>query len=77
MEADISQLEAPTFTTINRGPPEAMLRLRWGHPVNLLGEKVLNPMIHCCDQCLHPVLIYGRMVRNQCWRQYLFPQKYY
>ncbi|KAK6632471.1 hypothetical protein RUM44_007513 [Polyplax serrata] len=62
MEADISQLEAPTFTTINRGPPEAMLRLRWGHPVNLLGEKVLNPMIHCCDVCLHPVLIYGRMI---------------
>ncbi|KAL0274480.1 UNVERIFIED_CONTAM: hypothetical protein PYX00_006889 [Menopon gallinae] len=62
MEADISQLEAPTFTTISRGPPEAMLRLRWGHPVNLLGEKVLNPMIHCCDQCLRPVLIYGRMI---------------
>ena len=63
MEADISQLEAPTFTTLSRGPPEAMLRLRWGHPVNLLGEKVLNPMIHCCDQCLRPVLIYGRMVQ--------------
>lgn len=62
MEADISQLEAPTFTTLSRGPPEAMLRLRWGHPVNLLGEKVLNPMIHCCDQCLRPVLIYGRMI---------------
>lgn len=26
MEADISQLEAPTFTTISRGPPEPMLR---------------------------------------------------
>ncbi|CAB0018428.1 unnamed protein product [Nesidiocoris tenuis] len=61
MEADISQLEAPTFTTLNRGPPEPMLRLRWDHKVSLIGEKVLNPMIHCCDKCLKPILIYGRM----------------
>lgn len=62
-EADISQLEAPTFTTINRGPPEPMLRLKWQHRVNLMGDKVLNPMIHCCDRCMKPILIYGRMVR--------------
>ncbi|BET01576.1 RING [Nesidiocoris tenuis] len=62
MEADISQLEAPTFTTLNRGPPEPMLRLRWDHKVSLIGEKVLNPMIHCCDKCLKPILIYGRMI---------------
>lgn len=62
MEADISQLEAPTFTTISRGPPEPMLRLKWKHKVNLIGEKVLNPMIHCCDQCVKPILIYGRMI---------------
>lgn len=64
MEADISQLEAPTFTTISRGPPEPMTRLKWGHKVNLIGEKVLNPMIHCCDQCenVKPILIYGRMI---------------
>lgn len=62
MEADISQLEAPTFTTIQRGPPEPMLRLKWDHKVSLIGEKVLNPLIHCCDQCLKPILIYGRMI---------------
>lgn len=62
MEADISQLEAPTFTTITRGPPEPMLRLKWDHKVSLIGEKVLNPMIHCCDQCEKPILIYGRMI---------------
>lgn len=62
MEADISQLEAPTFTTISRGPPEPMLRLKWDHKVSLIGEKVLNPMIHCCDQCVKPILIYGRMI---------------
>ncbi|RZF32020.1 hypothetical protein LSTR_LSTR007098 [Laodelphax striatellus] len=62
LEADILQLEAPTFSTINRGPPEPMLRLRWDHRVNLVAEKVLNPMIHCCDKCLKPILIYGRMI---------------
>lgn len=63
LEADISQLQAPTFTTINRGPPEPMLHLSWNLPVNLIGEKVLNPMIHCCDKCLKPILIYGRLVK--------------
>ncbi|XP_046670852.1 E3 ubiquitin-protein ligase Hakai-like isoform X2 [Homalodisca vitripennis] len=62
LEADISQLEAPTFTTLNRGPPEPMLRLQWDHRVNLVAEKVLNPMIHCCDKCMKPILIYGRMI---------------
>uniref|UniRef100_A0A6M2DKR7 E3 ubiquitin-protein ligase Hakai n=1 Tax=Xenopsylla cheopis TaxID=163159 RepID=A0A6M2DKR7_XENCH len=62
LEADISQLEAPTFTTIQRGPPEPMLRLQWNHKVSLQGEKVLNPMIHTCDQCNKPILIYGRMI---------------
>jgi len=62
MEADISQLEAPTFTTISRGPPEPMLHLQWNHKVNLIGEKVLNPMIYCCDQCEKPILVYGRMI---------------
>ncbi|GAB0091435.1 E3 ubiquitin-protein ligase Hakai [Sergentomyia squamirostris] len=62
MEADISQLEAPTFTTIQRGPPEPVLRLKWNHRVQLIGEKVLNPLIHCCDKCEKPILIYGRMI---------------
>nr|CAG4641723.1 EOG090X06V5 [Eurycercus lamellatus] len=62
LEADISQLQAPTFTTLNRGPPEPMLRLDWTLPVNLIGEKVSNPMIHCCDKCLKPILIYGRLI---------------
>ncbi|XP_030377187.1 E3 ubiquitin-protein ligase Hakai, partial [Scaptodrosophila lebanonensis] len=62
MEADISQLEAPTFTTLSRGPPEPMLRLKWNHKVNLIGEKVLNPMIHCCGQCQKPILVYSRFI---------------
>ena len=34
----------------------------WKYKVNLIGEKVVNPRIHCCDKCLLPILVYGRMV---------------
>ncbi|XP_053632115.1 E3 ubiquitin-protein ligase Hakai isoform X3 [Cherax quadricarinatus] len=61
-DCDISSLEAPTFTTLDRGPPAPMLRLSWDHPVNLIGEKVLSPRIHICDACNKPILIYGRMI---------------
>ena len=40
MDTDISQLEAPTFTTLDRGPPQPMLSLKWDHKVNLIGKKV-------------------------------------
>jgi E3 ubiquitin-protein ligase Hakai len=36
--------------------------LNWKYKVNLIGEKVVNPRIHCCDKCLLPILVYGRMV---------------
>ncbi|XP_023341004.1 E3 ubiquitin-protein ligase Hakai [Eurytemora carolleeae] len=62
MESDISQLEAPTFSTLERNIPASMQALEWDHQVNLVGKKVLNPMIHCCDLCLKPILIYGRMI---------------
>ena len=62
METDISKLEAPTFTTIDRSNPASMVSLDWDHQVNLVGKKVLNPMIHSCDKCLKPILIYGRMI---------------
>ena len=61
METDISKLEAPTFTTIDRSNAP-MLSLDWEHQVNLVGKKVVNPMIHSCDKCLKPILIYGRMI---------------
>lgn len=34
--------------------------------VNLIGEKVVDPLIHCCDKCKLPILIYGRMVSSGC-----------
>ena len=40
MDTDISQLEAPTFTTLDRGPSQTMIDLTWDHKVNLIGKKV-------------------------------------
>ena len=41
MDTDISQLEAPTFTTLaDRGPSQAMINLQWHHTANLIGKKV-------------------------------------
>ncbi len=40
MDTDISLLEAPTFTTLDRGPSQPMLDLTWDHKVNLIGKKV-------------------------------------
>ena len=49
MDTDISQLEAPTFTTLaDRGPSQAMLNLQWHHTANLIGKKVQK------DDCLGP-----------------------
>lgn len=43
MDTDISLLEAPTFTTLDRGPLQPMLSLKWDHKVNLIGKKVCSP----------------------------------
>ncbi|CAH1803109.1 unnamed protein product [Owenia fusiformis] len=37
-------------------------KLQWDHKVNLIGEKVVDPLIHCCEYCQLPILIYGRMI---------------
>ncbi|KAH8030017.1 hypothetical protein HPB51_006449 [Rhipicephalus microplus] len=59
-------IEPPTFSPLGRtGPPEPLhqnKKLRWDHKVNLIGEKLINPMIHCCDKCTLPILTYGRMI---------------
>jgi E3 ubiquitin-protein ligase Hakai len=47
---------------VQRNVPQVMLRLNWDHKVNFIGEKILNPMIYCCDQCEKPILVYGRMI---------------
>ena len=40
MDTDISKLEAPTFTTLDRGPSQPMVSLNWDHDLNLIGKKV-------------------------------------
>ncbi|XP_038054537.1 E3 ubiquitin-protein ligase Hakai-like [Patiria miniata] len=36
--------------------------LKWDHKLNLIGEKVVDPTIHCCEKCGLPILSYGRMI---------------
>lgn len=36
--------------------------LDWFHKVVFVGEKIQNPMIHVCEQCNLPILIYGRLI---------------
>jgi hypothetical protein len=37
-------------------------KLKWDHKVNLIGEKIVDPLIHSCEKCALPILIYGRMI---------------
>ncbi|XP_064606526.1 uncharacterized protein LOC135471287 [Liolophura sinensis] len=55
--------DAPLFKTMEPLEPiHHDQRLRWDHRVNLIGEKVVDPVIHCCEKCTLPILIYGRMI---------------
>ncbi|CAL1261912.1 unnamed protein product [Larinioides sclopetarius] len=61
----ISKLETPAFSPMDRSFPEPLhqnQKLRWDHKVNLIGEKVIDPLIHCCEKCSLPILNYGRMI---------------
>ncbi|XP_013387405.1 E3 ubiquitin-protein ligase Hakai [Lingula anatina] len=57
------QLMSPTGHG-SEGEPDSPFeqKTRWNHKVNLIGEKVVDPLIHCCDKCDLPILIYGRMI---------------
>ncbi|KPM07552.1 hypothetical protein QR98_0060490 [Sarcoptes scabiei] len=37
-------------------------KMQWKNRANLVGEKILNPSIHICEECSKPILIYGRMI---------------
>ncbi|XP_052212330.1 E3 ubiquitin-protein ligase Hakai-like isoform X2 [Dreissena polymorpha] len=64
-------LETPIFKTMESGEPiHQNKKLKWDHKVNLLGEKVVDPLIHCCEMCSLPILIYGRMI--QCKHVFCF-----
>ena len=36
--------------------------LKWDHKLNLIGRAVKDPLLHICEVCSLPILIYGRMV---------------
>ena len=61
MDTDISTLEAPTFTTLSHGPSHVLQALKWDHKSALVGTKVVNPILHVCDKCQHPIIRYGRL----------------
>ncbi|XP_052779875.1 E3 ubiquitin-protein ligase Hakai-like [Mya arenaria] len=69
--ADDDVLETSIFKTMEpREPIHNSKKLKWNHKVNLIGEKVVDPLIHCCELCFLPILIYGRMI--QCKHVFCF-----
>jgi len=60
MDTDISTLEAPTFTTLSH-KENVLQALKWDHQPTLIGTKVVNPILHVCDKCQHPIIRYGRL----------------
>ncbi|CAI8006744.1 E3 ubiquitin-protein ligase Hakai [Geodia barretti] len=56
-----------TVSVSGKVPPESALEtggsLRWDQKMNLLGRAVQDPLMHICEICCLPVLIYGRMKR--------------
>ena len=57
-----SELTSLSFVTPASKALHGNEPLNWKYKVNLIGEKVVNPRIHCCERCLLPILVYGRMV---------------
>ena len=50
MDTDISTLEAPTFSTLNKGPSQTMMSLRWDHQVNEMGRRVSLLKFKCSEK---------------------------
>lgn len=48
-------------------PHSSADELRWDHKVNLIGRPIKDPLLHICEVCSLPILIYGRMVRGGRW----------
>ena len=40
--------------------------LKWDHSIRILGRPVKDPLLHICEVCSLPILIYGRMVGVRC-----------
>jgi len=56
-------VENPTLkAAYNLAPLHQNQPLRWDHKVDLLGEKIYDKVIHLCELCELPILVYGRML---------------
>lgn len=38
--------------------------LNWNQPINFCAKTAKEPLVHICEQCQLPILIYGRMVHK-------------
>lgn len=45
-------------------PTKEYENLKWDHTPRLCGRPIKDPLLHVCEICSLPVLIYGRMVRS-------------
>lgn len=64
MDPDFAEeevVENPTLkAAYNLAPLHQNQPLRWDHKVDLLGEKIYDKIIHLCEICELPILLYGR-----------------
>lgn len=38
-----------------------MRELKWDHQIVPIGQKVQDPLLHLCEKCALPILVYGRL----------------
>lgn len=55
---EVKKKSVTTVPTVHK----AWETLQWNQPLNLIGRGMPDPLIHICEQCDLPILIYGRMV---------------
>ena len=63
-ELDVKKLKAapqPTPPLPTTPPSDG---LKYDQHVNLIGRPTKDPLLHLCEICTLPILIYGRMVRG-------------
>ncbi|KAI8782334.1 E3 ubiquitin-protein ligase Hakai [Biomphalaria glabrata] len=62
-EIDEEVVENPTLrAAFSLAPLHQGQPLQWDYEAHLIGEKILNKMIHLCEICELPILVYGRML---------------
>ncbi|XP_032242071.2 E3 ubiquitin-protein ligase Hakai isoform X2 [Nematostella vectensis] len=44
------------------GPaPVVVKEMEWNHKIMIIGQKVQDPLLHLCEKCSLPILVYGRL----------------